>query len=47
MTLFSWIYMLAVWAVILTLNVFCFYKVFQKPKIEPIEEEQDGEVSFK
>lgn len=29
MTLFSWIYMITVWAIILGLNVFCFYRVFR------------------
>ena len=30
MTLFSWIYMLAVWAAIIALNVFCFVRIFTK-----------------
>jgi len=30
MTLFSWIYMLAVWAAIIALNVFCFARMFAK-----------------
>ena len=30
MTLSSWIFMLAVWAAILALNAFCFYRMFTK-----------------
>lgn len=35
MTLFSWVYMLVVWAAILALNAFCFYRMITgsgKPK---------------
>lgn len=35
MTLLSCIYMLAVWAAILALNIYCFYRMFttsRKPK---------------
>ena len=28
MTLLSWIYMLSVWAAIIALNVYCFYRIF-------------------
>ena len=41
MTPLSWIFMLTVWAIILSLNVFCFYKVLQKPGIERLDESQD------
>jgi hypothetical protein len=34
MTLLSWIYMIAVWTGLTLLNIYCFYKVFQKPEIE-------------
>lgn len=30
MTLLSWIYMGVVWAGIIALNVFCFYRIFAK-----------------
>lgn len=30
MTLLSWIYMLATWAAISGLSVYCFYRVFKK-----------------
>lgn len=30
MTAVTWIYMLAVWAAIITLNVYCFYRIFKK-----------------
>lgn len=43
MTLFSWIYMLAVWSVIIVLNLFCFYKVLQKPRIESPEEQPESD----
>ena len=46
MTLFSWIYMLAVWAAIVALNVFCFARIFTKRHSPPNQGEQppgDGE----
>jgi hypothetical protein len=42
MTLVSWIYMIAVWAGITLLNVYCFYKVFQKPKINQLDDSENG-----
>ena len=30
MTPLSWLYMLSVWAIIIALNVFCFYNIFKK-----------------
>ena len=46
MTLFSWLYMLAVWAAIVALNVFCFARIFSKRNRPPNHGEQppgDGE----
>ena len=40
MTLFSWIYMLAVWAAIVALNVFCFARIFSKRDRPPDQGEQ-------
>jgi hypothetical protein len=34
MTPLSWLYMGIVWAAILWLNVFCFYRIFKKKKKE-------------
>ena len=42
MTLLSWIYMIAVWTGITLLNVYCFYKVFQKPKINQLDDSKNG-----
>jgi len=41
MTLLSWIYLIAVWAAITLLNVYCFYKVFQKPKINQLDDSEN------
>ncbi|MCX5768962.1 MAG: hypothetical protein NTZ09_01620 [Candidatus Hydrogenedentes bacterium] len=41
MTLLSWIYMIAVWTAITILNVYCFYKVFQKPKITKLDDSKN------
>lgn len=30
MSIGSWIYMLTVWALIIALNIFCFYNIFRK-----------------
>lgn len=30
MTIGSWIYMLAVWGIIIGLNIFCFGRIFRK-----------------
>ncbi|HUW63070.1 MAG TPA: hypothetical protein VMZ06_18850 [Candidatus Bathyarchaeia archaeon] len=38
MTTLSWIYMIAVWTGITLLNAYCFYKVFQKPRIGQIDD---------
>lgn len=35
MTPLSWLYMGVVWAAILWLNVFCFYRIFTKKKDIP------------
>ncbi len=37
MSLLSWAYMLAVWILIVLLNVYCFYRVFTKKKPGPDE----------
>jgi len=42
MTLLSWFYMIAVWIAITLLNIYCFYKVFQKPKTNQIDNSKDG-----
>jgi hypothetical protein len=42
MTPFSWFYMIAVWTAIIALNTYCFWKVFQKPKIEQIDDSENG-----
>jgi hypothetical protein len=42
MTLLSWIYMIAVWTAITLLNVYCFYKVFQKRKIDQFDNSKNG-----
>lgn len=35
MTATSWVYMLAVWAAIVVLNVFCFYRLFSHGREVP------------
>lgn len=35
MTLFSWIYMLTIWGLLLALNAYCFYAVFRKREQTP------------
>ena len=42
MTLFSWTYMIAVWAGITALNGYCFYKVLRKPTINRFDDSQNG-----
>lgn len=41
MTILSWIYMISVWCAIAVLNVYCFYKVFQNPHIERVDQSED------
>ena len=42
MTLLSWIYMISVWTGLTLLNIYCFYKVFQKPKIDHLDDPKKG-----
>ena len=32
MTTLSWIYMLSVWAIIISLNVYCFSRIYRKKR---------------
>ena len=41
MTPLSWIYMIAVWTAITFLNVYCFYKVFQKEKTNQLDDSKN------
>ena len=46
MTTISWIYMALVWAAILALNAFCFYRIlFKSEKIADVGESERGEGS--
>ncbi len=37
MTFLSWLYLGVSWAVILAVNVFCFYRIFKKESRRPKE----------
>ena len=39
MTPLNWLYMLGVWAIIISLNVYCFSRIFMKERSKKKEED--------